>query len=141
MSANRTNPWLWFGLGVAGIFWFATRAKAAIPKAPVASAAADTGLPIQAGTVNIPELPATMAPTTEQIQQSGTLWDTLMPVDPKTSGYINFPGGSQAAAATFRYGNTRVDTQGNTYVQWAGITYQLGPQDASGNWPAIMASS
>lgn len=140
MTRERTNPWLWFGLGVAGIFWFATRAKAATPSAP-ATRAIDTGLPIQAGTVNIPELPASMAPTTGELQSSGSLWDTLMPVDPRTSGYINFPGGSQAAAATFRYGNTRVDTQGNTYVQWAGITYQLGPQDASGNWPAMLANA
>jgi hypothetical protein len=90
-------------------------------------------LPIQAGTQNIPELPATMAPTAPEIGSSVSLWDNLTPVPGLTSGYINFPSGAQSAAALFP---TRMDSSGQYYVQWAGLVYVLGSQDGSGNWPA-----
>lgn len=93
-------------------------------------------LPIQAGTQNIPELPATMAPTQPELQASASFWDNLTPVAPLPSGYVNFPSGAQAAAATFAGGNTRMDSGGSYYVQWSGIVYVLGSQDSSGNWPA-----
>jgi hypothetical protein len=90
-------------------------------------------LPIQAGTQNIPELPATMAPTAPEIGSSASLWNNLSPAPGLTSGYINFPSGAQAAAALFP---TRMDANGQYYVQWGGLVYVLGVQDGSGNWPA-----
>jgi hypothetical protein len=74
-----------------------------------------------------------MAPTQPEISASGSFWDNLQPVQGLSSGYINFPSGAQAAAALFP---TRMDANGQYYVQWAGLVYVLGNQDSSGNWPA-----
>lgn len=102
------------------------------PTSPLLTSGA-VGLPIQAGTQNIPELPATMAPTGAEIGASGSFWDSLTAVAGPGAGYINFPSGAQAAAALFPM---RMDSGGNYYVQWAGLVYLLGSQDGSGNWPA-----
>lgn len=127
MSRSRINPWLLFGLGTTVVMFWATRGKASEPTQSVSS-----NMPRR----SLPELPGSMAQTAGQIQNAATLWSQLSPVQPLDSGYINFPSGSQAAAATFASGNTRMDAQGNYYVQWGGLTYQLGSQDGAGNWPA-----
>jgi hypothetical protein len=141
LSSRSPQKLLWLlGLAAAGAYLlFRSRANAAIPSLPPSQQptallpAPTTGLPIQAGTQNIPELPATMAPTQPQIQASGSFWDNLLPVQGLSSGYVNFPSGAQAAAALFPM---RMDANGNYYVQWSGLVYVLGNQDSSGNWPA-----
>jgi len=133
------------GLLIAGAVYFVRKAAAttaAPASAPALPSPAQPSLttvgpvsllPIQAGTQNIPELPASMAPTTAEMESSVSLWDNLQPVPGLTSGYINFPSGAQSAAALFP---ARMDSSGQYYVQWGGLVYVLGSQDGSGNWPA-----
>lgn len=137
-----TSRWRWpliLGGGAAVLFFINARQASATP-APTPSGSGGTlpppapsGLPIQAGTQNIPELPASMAPTAPELTASGSFWDNLQPVASLSSGYINFPSGAQSAAALFP---ARMDASGNYYVQWSGLVYVLGNQDSSGNWPA-----
>lgn len=132
--------WLLGGGGLLAYLFYSRRASASTPVGPVShlppqgSVSQTVPLPIQAGTQNIPELPGSGAVTAPQVAASGSFWDSLTPVQSIDSGYINFPTGSQAAATLFQ---TRMDDQGNYYVQWAGLTYLLGSQDSSGNWPAV----
>ncbi len=84
------------------------------------------------------ELPGSSAPTASAISSSSSFWGTLTPTAAITSGYINFPSGSQAAAADFF---PRMDSAGNYYVQWAGLVYELGFMDAQGNWPATLVGA
>lgn len=90
-------------------------------------------LPIQAGTRILPELPGSMAPTATSIGSAADYWSRMAPVQGYSSGYINFPSGSQAAAALFP---VRADVYGSPYVQWAGNLYILVGPDASGNYTA-----
>jgi hypothetical protein len=136
--ASRWKTPLMLG-GAAGVLLLinARRASAGESNASglfPSSGNAATQLPIQSGTQHIPELPGSGALTSGQFQEARGLWDSLIPVMPLDSGYINFPSGSQAAATLF---TTKMDGMGNYYVQWAGRTFQLGNQDATGNWPAI----
>jgi hypothetical protein len=86
-------------------------------------------------------LPGSMAPTQPQIAGAVSFWDTLAPATPPMSGYIQFPSGSQAAAALFGYGNTAMDNSGNFYVQWAGGVYRLAnTPDRSGNWASVQVA-
>jgi hypothetical protein len=104
---------------------------------PIALPSYSVNLPIQAGTQNIPELPAGSAVNAGQVAASNSFWNSLQPVGSLSSGYINFPSGAQAAATLF---DTRMDgTNGNFYVQWAGQTYLVGDPDSSGNYPAMLA--
>lgn len=137
--------WMWLAvLGIGGFVLYrkasAAPAGGILPIAPAQPAQPPLTtvgpvslLPIQAGTQNIPELPSSMAPTAPEIGSSASLWDNLTPVQGLSSGYINFPSGAQSAAALFP---TRMDQNGQYYVQWAGLVYVLGSQDGSGNWPA-----
>lgn len=143
-TRSGANRWI-IGAGLLGMIgWMLLKNKASAATPTLALPAPSStggglltspgiGLPIQAGTQSIPELPATMATTSDQLSSAGTFWDTLQPVQSLPSGYINFPSGAQAAAAIFQ---TRMDANGSYYVQWAGLTYVLGNQDSSGNWPA-----
>lgn len=89
--------------------------------------------PIQAGTQNIPELPGSGAITSMQVTDANSFWNSLSPGASMSSGYINFPSGSQAAATLFP---TRYDSYGSPYVQWAGAAYILIGPDSSGNYTA-----
>ena len=80
------------------------------------------------------------ATTTGQVSAAASFWSTLTPVVPLASGYIVFPSGAQAAAATFGGGNTAMDGGGNLYVSWAGNVYQLGDKDSAGNYPALLVT-
>lgn len=132
---SRVNPWLWFGLGAAGIMWVATRAKAQ-------SVTGSAQLTASAPTLSTPGvLPAALATSSAQVSVAADLWSTLQPVAPIDSGFIHFPTGTQAAASLLGAGNTRMDGNGNYYVLWAGQVYQLGNQDSSGNWPAMLANA
>lgn len=155
----RINPWLLFGLGAAGAMWFATRASAAskggAAPAPSGGGSASAYTPggpsvavpgvsfapsnLQPGVLTS-TLTAVPAVTGQQVSQAQSLWDTLQPVTAIDSGYITFPSGSQVAASLMGAGNTRMDGNGNYYVQWGGQVYQLGIQDSSGNWPTQVVS-
>jgi hypothetical protein len=133
------SPLVWLGLlGLGGLALFKSRTASAatfpsLPGSAPAQPAGAIGLPIQAGTQNIPELPGEKAPTASQVQSAGPFWDTLTPGTGPSSGYINFPSGTQAAAALFQVRN---DGYGSPYVQWAGLTWILTGPDASGNYTA-----
>jgi hypothetical protein len=86
-------------------------------------------------------LTAVPAVTSQQVAGANAFWATLTPVVPLASGYITFPSGAQAAAATFGGGNTAMDGNGNLYVLWAGQVYQLGSQDSAGNYPALAVNA
>jgi hypothetical protein len=86
-------------------------------------------------------LTAVPAVTAQQVAGANSFWSTLTPVVPLASGYITFPSGAQAAAATFGGGNTAMDGNGNLYVMWAGQVYQLGNQDSAGNYPALAVNA
>lgn len=85
-------------------------------------------------------LTAVPSTTAAQVSAAVSLWSTLTPVVPLASGYIVFPSGAQAAAATFWGGNTAMDGGGNLYVSWAGNVYQLGDKDSAGNYPALLVT-
>lgn len=90
-------------------------------------------LPIQAGTQNIPELPGVMAPTAGAITGANNFWNSLGGGGSLSSGWINFPSGSQSAAALFQI---RYDVYGSPYIQWAGQVYILTGPDSMGNYTA-----
>lgn len=135
------SPWVWLGLlGVGGYALFkSTSASAATPGNAAPQGPQNPGnllaslLPIQAGTQNIPELPGVMAATAPQVSTAAGYWATLAPAQGFDTGYINFPSGSQAAAALFP---VRVDVYGSPYVQWAGLLFILTGPDSSGNYTA-----
>lgn len=163
-SSRGSSLLLVAGIGLGGYLlysWFnkANAAQAAAVNAGLANPAAarnnaysvpalDASVPgvsfapstIQPGILTS-TLTAVPAVTTQQLAQANTFWGTLSPVMPLASGYITFPSGAQAAAATFGGGNTAMDGNGNLYVQWAGQVYQLGAQDSAGNYPALPAGA
>ena len=139
--AKGASPWVWLALVGAGAYAL-LRSKSAAASTPTLAAPAGppnpgavlTSLrPIQAGTQNIPELPSTLAVTQSQVSGAASFWDTLLQGPAFDSGWINFPSGSQSAATLFQ---TRYDTYGSPYVQWAGLTYILTGPDSSGNYTA-----
>lgn len=104
--------------------------------AAIAAEGANTLLPID---VTLSDQSAgVLAPTLIQVQASGSFWETLTPAADLSSGWIDFPTGSQAAASLMQ---VRQDASGNRYVEWAGQVYELGPQDGAGNYPASLASA
>lgn len=116
----------------AGTPWGQGNASAA--PAGTATPPANPGTyPIQAGTQSIPELPGSMAPTATQITDAASFWNSLGSGPGLSSGYINFPSGSQAAAAAFQ---VRYDAYGSPYVQWAGVAFILTGPDSMGNYTA-----
>ncbi len=137
------SPWVWLGLlGLGGFALFKSQSASAATPAGAAQGPPNPGslltsllpsLPIQAGTQNIPELPGTLAVTAPLVSGSTSFWDTLTVGSSMPAGYINFPSGSQAAATLFQ---TRYDSYGSPYVQWAGLTYILTGPDVSGNYTA-----
>lgn len=128
-------PWLIGAGALAGYFLLSRKASASEATTPNGAAMLmpSTGFPIQAGTQNIPELPGSMAPTATQFTDAASFWTTLGTGDALSSGYVNFPSGSQAAAAAFQ---TRYDPYGSAYVQWAGRVYILTGPDSMGNYTA-----
>jgi hypothetical protein len=143
---NRTMK---YGLGLFAAWmaweWWKNKAHAAtLPALPSSTPGIDTPV-LGAGTLMVTApapLPGASAPTAAQLAAAGNFWSTLAPMIPPGAGYINFPGGSQAAASTFRYGTFAVDSAGNQFVQWAGQVYQLPlSPDINGNWPATLVTA
>lgn len=138
-SGSNNSRWV-VGAGIVGLMaWMLLRNKASaaesstiMPNGGLLTSGA-IGLPIQQGTQNIPELPGSMAPTSSSIGTAAQYWANMAPLQGFSSGYINFPSGSQAAAALFP---VRADVYGSPYVQWAGNLYILLGPDSSGNYNA-----
>ncbi len=131
-----SNPLLWVAaLGIGGFALFKSQSASAqgSPLSTPLLPGNAPAQPVQAGTQNIPELPGSMAVTSPQVSSAASYWATLAPVQGFDSGYINFPSGSQAAAALFP---VRADVYGSPYVQWAGVLFILTGPDSSGNYTA-----
>lgn len=63
------------------------------------------------------------------------LWVSLTQAAPiNVLGNVVFPNG---AAVPISQMPVRTDASGNVYVNSGGVTYQLQPSDANGNWPAV----
>lgn len=140
--AAKGPSWLWLLLLGGGAYALLKSNKASAATTPAVSAPAgpvnpglllNSLLPIQAGTVNIPELPGSFAVSAPEVSGSASFWDTLLSGPSLPAGYVNFPSGSQAAATLFQ---THYDTYGSAYVQWGGLTYILTGPDSSGNYTA-----
>lgn len=122
-------PWL-IGAGVIGGYFLLTR-KASASEVTTPNGAALLMPP--SGRMPPAGLPGAMAPTATEFTDAASFWTTLGAGDPLSSGYVNFPSGSQAAAAAFQ---TRYDPYGSAYVQWAGSVYILIGPDSMGNYTA-----
>lgn len=135
------------GIGALAIYF--------ISKANAANAqVGDTGL---TGNAGLPQLPSGLytgapgpsgttpvyqstlpAPTSTQVAQQGSIWANLkaLPSSPYSSGYVNFPSGSQAAAALLPWRTDGV----NYFTNWAGVVYSVPVEtDAYGNYTAVTA--
>jgi hypothetical protein len=127
------------GIGALGAWYFLKRPAAAaiaVPGGASSSGAASDAASYPAAA--LAPLPGSLAPTLPAIVLSGSFWDSLTPTSPESQGFVNFPSGSQAAAALL---TTRMDGLGNLYVQWAGQTYQLSGPDQFGNYTATLSTS
>ncbi|MGH7743763.1 MAG: hypothetical protein ACREQ5_02950 [Candidatus Dormibacteria bacterium] len=83
--------------------------------------------------------PLVVAPANALATGIANLWLTLTLSPPmQVLGNVVFPDGSQVPLSQFSIGT---DSKNNVYVQSGGVTYQLHPHDANGNWPATVASS
>lgn len=144
VQASAVGPWVWLALLGAGAWALLRSGKASAATATPGSPSLNPGQlltqlssaspwPIQAGTQNIPELPGSMAVSQPLVAGAASFWDSLIAGPQIPAGWINFPSGSQAAATLFQ---TRYDTYGSPYVQWAGLTYILVGPNASGNYTA-----
>lgn len=132
MASNRN---MWIGLGVLGLFgWYLYSRNA--------SAAAATGLPVATGGGGLAPpapVPGSAAPTTSQITAAQAIWQNLTTINSPTSGFVNFPSGSQAAAALLPFAT---DGAGNSYTQWAGVIYIVSSTpDGQGNYSAKLLGS
>lgn len=111
---------------IGGLYWFTTRKASAATVAPV--------LPSSPFAPPAP-VPGAIAPTGSQVTASAAIWSNLTATTGPTSGYVNFPSGSQAAAAFLPWAT---DGAGNYYTQWAGQIYIVGVgfTDSNGNYTA-----
>lgn len=77
------------------------------------------------------------APTVSQVAGQSAIWSNLQPTTPLgSSGYVNFPSGSQAAVALLPWRTDGV----NFYTNWAGVVFAVPPAtDQMGNYTAIAA--
>lgn len=101
-----------------------------------ASAKARAAVPISGGTWPAPApVPGSIAPTGSQITAAAAVWSNLTSTTGPNTGYVNFPTGSQAAAALLPWAT---DGAGNYYTQWAGQIYIVGVgyTDTNGNYSA-----
>lgn len=77
------------------------------------------------------------AATVAQVASQGSIWSNLQPTSaPASSGWVNFPSGSQAAVALLPWRTDGV----NFYTQWAGVVYAVPvTTDQAGNYTAVAA--
>lgn len=127
MNAQRNSGMVVALLALAGGYWYLTRNKAA---------AATPGAVLPSNPLSPPApAPGVLAPTGSQITAASAVWSNLTPTTGPTSGYVNFPSGSQAAAAFLPWAT---DGSGNYYTQWAGQIFivGVGSTDSNGNYTA-----
>jgi hypothetical protein len=112
---------------IGGMLWYTTRKASAATSLP-------SVLPSNPLAPPAP-IPGAFAPTGSQITAAAAIWSNLAATSGPTSGYVNFPTGSQAAAAFLPWAT---DGAGNYYTQWAGQIYIVGVgyTDANGNYTA-----
>lgn len=125
----RNSQMMVAGIGLIGLlYWYSTRkASAATPVFPNASSGLSIAPPAP--------VPGSFAPTGSAVTAAAAVWANLAPTSGPTTGYVNFPTGSQAAAAFLPWAT---DGAGNYYTQWAGQIYIVGVgyTDPNGNYTA-----
>jgi len=132
--AARGNSGLlvYAGVGLAALLLLNRKASAA-----ASSSSSSSRSPVLTTTpVILPPaaVPGAMAPTATTTSVSAAIWQNLTPSAGPTSGYVNFPTGSQAAALFLPWAG---DSAGNAYTMWAGQIYIVDMNaDADGNYPA-----
>lgn len=125
----RSNSGAVVGIAIAagGLWYLMTRkAGAATPAVQITSP----------GVVGAPAaVPGALAPTASTLTATQAVWANLTVTTGPTSGYVNFPTGSQAPAGFLSWAT---DGSGNYYTQWAGQIYivDVAAPDANGNYPA-----
>lgn len=84
-------------------------------------------------------VPGAIAPTGSQTNVTQAIWSNLTPMQGPSSGYVNFPSGSQAASALQQWAT---DDSGNWYTQWSGQIYLVDwVPDPDGNYDARLLGS
>jgi len=131
MARSNANLMLGAAVLIGGAYLFLSR------KAAAANAATPM-YPVSGGTVNFSPpapVPGAIAPTGSQVTAAQAIWQNLTATTGPYAGFVNFPSGSQAAAAFLPWAT---DTAGNYYTQWAGQIYLVGvaQPDSNGNYPA-----
>lgn len=96
----------------------------------VAGAAADAGVAVYHGAQ------ALTAPVSSGIANV-VLQLTAQPAMGGVLGNVIFPDGTGAPLSSYR---VYTDQAGNVYVKQSGSTWQLGPSDPDGDWPATYVS-
>jgi len=131
--------------GAAALFFFSKKAGAA-PRPAGGSGAAvlpTTPVPIP-GPIMSPvepfEIPATMAPAVGPVTAAAAIWQNLTPISGPSSGFVNFPSGSQSAALFLPWAT---DGAGNNYTMWAGQIYIVNTDtpDLAGNYYSRLLGS
>lgn len=141
MSKGRNLSFMLVAGAVAAALYLYSKSAAAQAAGAAASLApAGTASGSAPGAFTVPVLPGSSAPVMSQLATAQSLWSSLTPTSPPSSGYINLPSGTQVPAAEFTAGNAAMDQNGNVYVLWGGQIYALAFPDASGNWPATLYS-
>jgi hypothetical protein len=101
------------------------------------ASAATPSVTLPAGSPISPPMPVpgAIAPTGSQVTAAQAIWQNLTSTTGPNTGFVNFPSGSQAAAAFLPWAT---DSAGNYYTQWAGQIYLVGvaQPDSSGNYAA-----
>ncbi len=142
MARKKTDTlsWVVIGGGLAALaLYLLSKNQAAAATVALPGAGGASSSPSSSASLLNFEPPSSSAVTTAQLVAAGNLAPQLTAVAPIPSGYVLFPSGTSAPAANFGGGNTAMDQSGNYYVSWGGQWYQIGQQDAQGNWPATLA--
>jgi hypothetical protein len=128
MARNNANMLLGAAVLIGGAYFLLSKKAAGATPAAATVPASSPFLPPA-------PVPGSIAPTGSQITAAQAIWQNLTTTTGPYSGYVNFPTGSQAAAAFLPWAT---DTAGNYYTQWAGQIYIVGvtQPDSNGNYPA-----
>jgi len=125
--ANR-NAIIGGAILLGGLWWLMSQKASAAPATAV--------IPAAGGGVSPPQpVPGNIAPTGSTLSATNAIWANLTSTTGPNTGYVNFPTGSQAAAAFLPWAT---DSAGNYYTQWAGQIFIVGvaQPDSNGNYTA-----
>jgi hypothetical protein len=138
----RDNAGLMLGAAVVlGGLWLLSTRKAAAAGAAPSPATPFSPTPFVVPNIAPPTpVPGVIAPTGSQVTATQAIWSNLTPSTGPSSGYVNFPAGSQAAAVFLPWA---YDSAGNYYTQWAGQIYlvNVAQPDMMGNYAARLLGS